>query len=48
MAWLSRNDRFGRDILELLGSSGPLTSRDIPDTSVVSTPSSLGPTAFPV
>jgi uncharacterized protein len=34
-AWLRDNDRFRRDILELLGTSGPLTSRDIPDTSVV-------------
>ena len=34
-AWLRANDRFRRDILELLGSSGPLTSRDIPDTCVV-------------
>jgi hypothetical protein len=31
-AWLSDNDRFRRDILELLGRSGPLASRDIPDT----------------
>jgi uncharacterized protein len=34
-AWLRDNDRFRRDILRLLGSSGPLTSRDIPDTCVV-------------
>jgi uncharacterized protein len=33
--WLRDNDRFRRDILDLLGSSGPLSSRDIPDTSVV-------------
>src|SRR5436189_1999176 len=33
--WLRENDRFRRDVLDLLGSSGPLTSRDIPDTSVV-------------
>jgi uncharacterized protein len=33
-AWLRDNDRFRRDILELLGSSGPLGSRDIPDTCV--------------
>jgi uncharacterized protein len=33
--WLRDNDRFRRDILERLGSSGPLTSRDIPDTCVV-------------
>src|SRR5687768_8744015 len=30
-AWLRGNDRFRRDILDLLGSSGPLASRDIPD-----------------
>ena len=34
-AWLRDNDRFRRDILDLLRSSGPLTSRVIPDTSVV-------------
>jgi uncharacterized protein len=34
-AWLRDNDRFRRDILDLLGSSGPLSSRDIPDTCVV-------------
>jgi uncharacterized protein YcaQ len=34
-AWLRDNDSFKRDILERLGSSGPLTSRDIPDTCVV-------------
>jgi uncharacterized protein YcaQ len=33
--WFRDNDRFRREILELLGSSGPLTSRDIPDTAVV-------------
>jgi uncharacterized protein len=33
--WLRDNDRFRRDILKLLERSGPLTSRDIPDTSVV-------------
>jgi uncharacterized protein YcaQ len=33
--WLQRNDSFRRDILDLLGSSGPITSRDIPDTCVV-------------
>jgi uncharacterized protein YcaQ len=33
--WLHDNDRFRRDILELLGSSGPLSSREIPDTCVV-------------
>ena len=34
-AWIRDNDPFRRDILDLLGTSGPLTSRDIPDTSVV-------------
>ena len=34
-AWLRDNDRFRRDILDLLGSSGPMSSRDIPDTCVV-------------
>jgi uncharacterized protein YcaQ len=34
-AWFRDNDHFRGDILELLGSSGPLTSRDIPDTCVV-------------
>ena len=34
-AWLRDNDHFRRDILKVLGSSGPLTSRDIPDTAAV-------------
>jgi uncharacterized protein len=33
--WLRENDSFRRDILERLGESGPLASRDIPDTSVL-------------
>ena len=33
--WLRDNDRFRRDILELLRTSGPVSSRDIPDTCVV-------------
>jgi uncharacterized protein YcaQ len=33
--WLEANDSFRRDILKLLRKSGPLLSRDIPDTSVV-------------
>jgi uncharacterized protein len=33
--WIRDNDAFRRDILDLLGGSGPLTSRDIPDTCVV-------------
>ncbi|HEX6870422.1 MAG TPA: crosslink repair DNA glycosylase YcaQ family protein [Micromonosporaceae bacterium] len=37
--WLDANDRFRRDVLALLGSSGPLLSRDVPDTSVVPWPS---------
>jgi uncharacterized protein len=35
LTWLRDNDAFRRDILELLRSSGPLTSRDIPDTCAV-------------
>jgi uncharacterized protein YcaQ len=34
-AWFRDNDRFRRDILKLLRRSGPMTSRDIPDTCVV-------------
>ncbi len=34
-AWLRDNDRFRREILDLLGGSGPLSSRDIPDTCAV-------------
>src|SRR6266540_3909798 len=34
-AWIRDNDPFRRNILDLLGSSGPLSSRDIPDTCVV-------------
>ena len=37
--WLEQNDRFRRDVLDLLGTSGPLLSRDIPDTSAVPWPS---------
>jgi uncharacterized protein len=33
--WLRDNDRFRRDILKLLRRSGPLASRDIPDTCLV-------------
>ncbi|MFL5921816.1 MAG: winged helix-turn-helix domain-containing protein [Gaiellaceae bacterium] len=33
--WLRENDPFRRDILGRLGESGPLTSRDIPDTAVM-------------
>jgi uncharacterized protein YcaQ len=33
--WLRANDSFRRDVLDLLSSSGPLASRDVPDTSVV-------------
>jgi uncharacterized protein len=38
--WLGDNDRFKRDILKLLRKSGPLASRDIPDTSAVAWASS--------
>jgi len=38
--WIHDNDRFRRDILDRLASSGPLSSRDIPDTSAVPWPSS--------
>ena len=33
--WLRENDRFRRDIVKLLRKSGPLASREIPDTSAV-------------
>jgi uncharacterized protein len=33
--WLRDNDRFRRDILKLPAKSGPLSSRDIPDTCKV-------------
>jgi uncharacterized protein YcaQ len=33
--WLADNDSFRRDILDRLEGSGPLTSRDVPDTAVV-------------
>src|SRR5439155_8229698 len=38
--WLRDNDRFRRDVIDRLRSSGPLSSREIPDTSVVPWPSS--------
>jgi uncharacterized protein len=34
-AWFRDNDSFRRDVLELLERSGPLASRDIPDTCAV-------------
>jgi hypothetical protein len=37
--WLRSNEGFRRDILDLLGDSGPLLSREIPDTSAVPWPS---------
>jgi uncharacterized protein len=37
--WLAANERFRRDVLNRLAKSGPLTSRDIPDTAVVAWPS---------
>ena len=33
--WLRENDAFRRDVLDLLGRSGPLMSREVPDTSAV-------------
>ncbi len=38
--WLQDNDRFRRDIIERLRDSGPVTSREIPDTCAVPWPSS--------
>ncbi|MEO7119190.1 MAG: crosslink repair DNA glycosylase YcaQ family protein, partial [Candidatus Limnocylindrales bacterium] len=38
--WLRANDSFRSDILERLADAGPLTSRGIPDTSVLPWPSS--------
>ena len=37
--WLAVNDRFRRFVLDLLRDSGPLLSRDVPDRSAVSWPS---------
>ena len=34
-AWFRNNDRFRRDVLELLEQSGPVSSREIPDTCAV-------------
>lgn len=34
--WISANDSFRRDLLDRLRSSGPLMSRDLPDTAKVS------------
>ena len=34
-AWLRANDRFARGIVDLLRDSGPLSSRNIPDTCAV-------------
>jgi uncharacterized protein YcaQ len=34
-AWFRDNDSFRKDILKLLGKSGPLVSREIPDTCAV-------------
>ena len=34
--WVAANDRFRRDVLARLEASGPLTSREIPDTCEVS------------
>jgi uncharacterized protein YcaQ len=37
--WLDDNDAFREDILDLLEAEGPLTAREIPDSSIVSWPS---------
>ncbi len=37
--WLDDNEEFRADVLELLELDGPLASHDIPDTSIVSWPS---------
>ena len=34
-AWLDANDAFRRRVLDQLRDAGPLSSRDIPDTSEV-------------
>jgi uncharacterized protein len=34
-SWIRANDRFRRDILDLLARSGPVTSREIPDSCAV-------------
>ncbi|MFL6135472.1 MAG: DNA glycosylase AlkZ-like family protein, partial [Nocardioidaceae bacterium] len=39
-AWFEKNESFRCDIIDLLEKKGPLLSRDIPDTSVESWPSS--------
>jgi uncharacterized protein YcaQ len=39
-SWFRANQRFRRDVLHLLRDSGPVASRQIPDTSVVPWPSS--------
>jgi uncharacterized protein YcaQ len=33
--WFQENERFRRAVLDLLASSGPMTSREIPDPCVV-------------
>ena len=38
--WFLANEGFRRDVLDLLRTSGPIPSRDIPDTATVSWPSS--------
>jgi uncharacterized protein YcaQ len=38
--WLDDNEEFRQDVLDLLEVEGPLTSREIPDSSIVSWPSS--------
>ncbi|MEP6478094.1 MAG: crosslink repair DNA glycosylase YcaQ family protein [Rhodoglobus sp.] len=38
--WLDDNEEFRQDVLDRLEADGPLPARDIPDTSIVSWPSS--------
>jgi uncharacterized protein YcaQ len=38
--WLDDNDEFRQDVLQQLELDGPLTAREIPDSSIVSWPSS--------
>ncbi len=38
--WLDDNQEFRQDVLDLLEAEGPMTAQEIPDTSIVSWPSS--------
>jgi hypothetical protein len=42
--WFQENESLRRDVLVRLGASGPLLSRDIPDTSVLPWDRPAGPT----